>query len=275
MFEEVPPVRRGLAGLRFRRVAFGPFAIGGGLALVAIGGSVAVAATVATVFTATSIGSPHAGNSDVPAHPKPVVAPTRTSTVGSTGSFEVANSSSAGSVIAKAPPAATPPYGPVSLPSGAPSWTAPVRIVPPATSVPTAGSYSPTPARTSSGPAGNALVYITGYSRGDRQLVFQYATQESGRYQVSSPTHYHAGLASGLSITSGGTLCPPAGSSCSVAQLIAAAPGGFFAQVARDPAAEFESIIEVDNAGDQAVPSPSPSRDDQGFAPTASPSPSG
>ena len=270
MFEEVPPVRRGLAGLRFRRVAFGPFAIGGGLALVAIGGSVAVAATVATVFTATSIGSPHPGNSDVPAHPKAVVAPA--STVSSTDTSAVVSSSSAGSIAAKAP--TTPPYGPVSLPTGGPSWTAPVRIVPPPTAVPSAGSYSPHPPM-SGRPAGNALVYITGYSRGDRQLVFQYAAQVAGSYQVSSPTHYHAGLASGLSITSGGTLCPPAGSSCTVAQLIAAAPGGFFAQVALDPAAEFESIIEVDSAGAQAVPSPSSSRDDQGFAPTASPSPSG
>src|SRR6185437_605737 len=143
-----------------------------------------------------------------------------------------------------------------SLSAGGPSWTGPLRIVPPNTP-----TWSPgPPAPTSSGPAGNALVYITGYDRDGRQLIFQYATQvpDTGQYQVSSSAHYHAGLASGLTITSGGTLCPPAGSSCSVAELIAAAPGGFFAEAALDPAAEFESITEVDNAAaNQAVPAPS------------------
>jgi hypothetical protein len=273
MFEEVPPVPRGLAGLRFRRVALGPFAIGVGLALVAIGGSVAVAATV---FTAASMGSPHPGNNDLPAHPQPIAVPA--STASSASSSSAASSTGARSVSAPAPTVASPPDGPVSLTAGGPSWTAPVRIVPAGTPVPSAGSYSPGPAPTSSGPAGNALVYITGYDRGDRQLVFQYATRVPGGggsdlYQVSSPAHYHAGLATSLSIISGGTLCPPAGSSCSVAELIAAAPGGFFAAAALDPAAEFESIIEVDNATNQAVPAPSPSRDD--LTPTASASPSG
>ena len=269
MFEEVPPVRRGLAGLRFRRVAFGPFAIGGGLALLAIGGSVAVAATV---FTATSLGSAHPGNNDVPAHRQPVVAPTsRTSTASTAGS-----PSSSG--VTSATRTAVPPVPASAMRSGSvkpPSWSAPRQIVPPGTRVPSAGRYSPVPEASSGGPAGNALVYITGYSRGDRQLVFQFATQESGSYQVSSQTHYHAGLAAGLTIISGGTLCPPAGSSCTVAELIAAAPAGFFAEVALGPADEFESIVEVDNATNQAIPAPSPSPDGQGFAPTASPSPSG
>jgi hypothetical protein len=277
MFEEVPPARRGLAGLRFRRVVFGPFAIGGGLLLMAIGGSVAVAATVATVFTAASIGSPHAGNSDMPAHPLPipVLATTASKTVPTGGSATAKDPASTGSATVKAPTVTT-PSGPVSLPSAGLSWTSPLRIVPPTLSVPPAGSYAPTPARTSSGPAGNALVYLTGYDHNDQQLIFQYAAQlAGGGYQVSSPTHYHAGLAAGLTITSGGTLCPPAGSSCTVAQLISAAQRGFFAEVALDPAAEFESITELDDAGAQAVPAPSPSRDDQGLAPTASPSPSG
>lgn len=277
MFEEVPPARRGLVGLRFRRVAFGPFAIGGGLALLAIGGSVAVAATV---FTATSLGSSHAGNSDTPAHPKPVLAPATTAsrTVaagGGVGSASAASAPSSAPATAKAP-TVTAPGGPVSLPSAGLSWTAPVRIAPSTTPVPSAGSYAPTPAPTTNGPSGNALVYLTGYNHGSQQLVFQYASRlAGGGYQVSSPTHYHAGLATGLTITSGGTLCPPAGSSCTVAQLIAGAQRGFFAEVALDPAAEFEAITEVNDASVQAVPAPSPTRDDQGLAPTASPSPSG
>jgi hypothetical protein len=280
MFEEVPPARRGLAGLRFRRVVFGPFAIGGGLLLLAIGGSVAVAATVATVFTAASIGSPHAGNSDMPAHPLPIQLPATTASKAVTAGDPATakDPASTGSATAKAP-TVTAPGGPVSLPSAGLSWTSPLRIVPPTPSVPPAGSYAPTPtpAPTSSGPAGNALVYLTGYDHNDQQLIFQYATQlAGGGYQVSSPTHYHAGLAAGLRITSGGTLCPPAGSSCTEAQVIAAAQRGFFAEVALDPAAEFESITELDDAGAQAAPAPSPTRDDQGFiAPTASPSPSG
>lgn len=278
MFEEVPPARRGLAGLRFRRVVLGPFAIGGGLLLLAIGGSVAVAATVATVFTAASIGSPQTGNSDMPAHPLPIPVPATTaSKTGTTGGPAIAkNPAGAGSATAKAPPV-TAPGGPVGLPSAGLSWTSPLRIVPPTPPVPAAGSYTPTPAPTSSGPAGNALVYLTGYDHNNQQLIFQYATQlAGGGYQVSSPTHYHAGLAAGLRIISGGTLCPPAGSSCTEAQLIAASQRGFFAEVALDPAAEFESITELDDAGAQAAPAPSPTRDDQGFvAPTASPSPSG
>jgi hypothetical protein len=137
---------------------------------------------------------------------------------------------------------------------------------------PPSGTATPTSSR----PVGNALVYVTGYDPDDRQLVFQYASRLPGAgaggsdlYQVGSPTHYHAGLAAGLTITSGGTLCPPAGSSCSVAELIAAAPAGFFAEAAIDPSAEFESLVEVDNA--EASASPAPSGGSQGFAPTSSP----
>jgi hypothetical protein len=267
MFEEVPPVRRGLAGLLTRRAALGPFIVGGGLALVAIGGSVAVAATV---FTASN-GSPH-NNTDLPAHPLPVVVPTPAT---SSATAHAAARSAAGQ-----PASSTAARGPVSLVAGAPSWTAPVQIgastAPIGSPQPPSGTATPT----SSGPVGNALVYVTGYDRDDRQLVFQYAGLVPGAgaggsdlYQVSSPTHYHAGLAAGLAITSGGTLCPPAGSSCSVAELIAAAPAGFFAEAAIDPSAEFESIVEVDNAGEQAgvSASPAPSGGSQALAPTGSP----
>lgn len=261
MFEEVPRTRRGLARLTARHVVLGPFVIGGGVLLAAIGGSVAVATTV---ITASSIRA-----NDVPPHPAhhPVLAasPARTAPAHrlpaasrddrSGGSRSPAASSPASQLVAPSNP-------------GTPTPAVPSRsgTDPTGSGQPTAGSSAST-----GGPAGNALIFVTGYT--GQRLQFEYAILSPGAgpngsdlYQVDTPHHYSATLATDLTITSGGQLCPPAGSRCSVDQLTAAADTGFFA-IAAIAADQLHSIIEVDNAG--ASP---------GFAPLASatgtPSPS-
>ncbi|MEO6703980.1 MAG: hypothetical protein ABI140_12130, partial [Jatrophihabitantaceae bacterium] len=160
-----------------------------------------------------------------------------------------------------------------------------ITVAQPGPSHPTgAGSPSATsaPSPSSSGPAGNALIFITGYDQASDRIVFQYAQVQRGAgsdgsdvYLVTDPARFSAAIATGISITSGGLLCPPAGSSCSVGQLIAAAGDGLFANVAIDPAGRLESIIEVDNTtGSTAQPSPSASQNLAGPAASSSPSPS-
>jgi hypothetical protein len=89
---------------------------------------------------------------------------------------------------------------------------------------------------------------------------------------VNNPTSYSAGIAAGIQITSGGTICPPAGSSCTPDELIAAADAGLFAQVAIDVDGNLKLVIEkgapAQGASSQRAPS-SPSSS----APAATPSP--
>lgn len=279
MFEEVPRTRRGLAGLSARRVAFGPFVIGGGVLVAALGGSVAVAATV---LTATTIGT-----NDVPARraAAAVVQPARPHTGQS-----AAPGSAGRRVTSFAIPAPTPSASGPARPAGTPDRSAPQSSAveaPPVlpTTVPSlstgpakpsstpspTGPASPTgsPAPSSSGPAGNALVYVTGYDRAANRLKYQFARVQPGVgpggtdwYSVQSPATFSAAIATHISITSGGRLCPPAGSSCSVAQLIAAAADGFFATAAIDPLGQLDSMIELDNAtigaGINPAPTPTP-----------------
>jgi hypothetical protein len=273
MFEEVPRGRRGLAGLLARPVALGPFVLGSGLALVALGGSVAVAATVITAST-------RAVNDVPPRRP-----PSASVQSGANSSSSAATPAVSAAVpvppagrtsrSTRSPLAAAPFRGPVHV-SVLPSWVAPIRSG--SAGSPVASTLaSATPPTSSSGPVGNALIYVSGYDRPSRTLVFEYASLVPGAgaggsdlYRVSAPAQFRAGLAADLSITSGGQLCPPAGSSCSVAELIGEAAKGFFAEAAINPAAEFESIVEVDNAAvDPATSSAGP-----GNAATSSPQPS-
>jgi hypothetical protein len=270
MFEEVPRSRRGLAGWSTRRIVLGPFAIGGGLLLATIGGSVAVAATV---FTATSIVA-----SDVPPkhvqQPVVVVSVSHPSHPGhSSSTSNIAGSSAkpAPSSLAGSTAADRSPSGPLTVTerqrtsSNALSTTAPASSGPASTATPTPTG---TPTTSPSGPSGNAVVYISGYDQGNQRVLFEFATVTSGagsgsgdQYTVSSQQQFSASLADDISITSGGQLCPPAGSSCTVAQLIAGAQTGFFAGVAIDAGAALHSVIELDNtsAAPQSSPSSSPS----------------
>lgn len=269
MFEEVPRARRGLAGLTTRRVVLGPFVIGGGVLLAAVGGSVAVAATV---ITASSI---HA--SDVPPRPAPhpVIAaspashrpahhqPAASSSASSSASQPASQPTSPSRVAVTGPPVTSSPSQPVALPA------------PPSSTASTAHSSRPaaSPSQTSSGPAGNAVIFVSGYDQASQRLVFEFAVVSHGTgpngsdvYRVESARQFSAGLASDLTVTSDGQLCPPAGSRCTTEQLIAGAGTGFFAIAAIDPADQLHSIIEVDNVGSSFAPGPSPSP-----TPTASP----
>jgi hypothetical protein len=137
---------------------------------------------------------------------------------------------------------------------------------------------SPVASSSSSGPAGNALVYFTGYDPASGRLAYQFASREPIApggiqwYRVSDRHTFTATLADSATITSGGTLCPPAGSTCTADQLLNAVESGFFAEVAIDAAGALRSVIEVDQpaAAVKAAPvpgtSPSP-----GFRPAAPP----
>jgi hypothetical protein len=267
MFEEVPRTRRGLARLTARHVVLGPFVIGGGVLLAAIGGSVAVATTV---LTATSIRA-----NDVPPHavqhPVVVASPGRTAPAHqppAAGSDDRTAGPTHSRSVAGAP--ASQPLVPGS-PSASPT------AVPGQPGTEPSGSGRPTadPSASTSGPVGNALIYVIGYA--DQRLQFEYAVVSPGAgpngsdlYQVDSPRHYSATLATDLTVTSGGQLCPPAGSRCSLDQLTEAAGAGFYAIAAIDPADQLHSILEVDNAGASSgfapqstatgTPSPSPTR---------------
>jgi hypothetical protein len=269
MFEEVPRTRRGLARLTARHVVLGPFVIGGGVLLAAVGGSVAVATTV---ITASSIRA-----SDVPPHaqhPAVVVAPSSPS-----HRPPAADQSDRppGSAVSRPPAASSPASRPVLPGSPAASLAGSAGTGQPSTGPLGSGQLGPgqlgsgqpsgSPSASTSGPAGNALIFVTGYD--GQRLHFEYAVVSPGAgpngsdlYQVDSPHKYSATLASDLTVTSGGQLCPPAGSRCSIDQLTAAAGTGFFAVAAIDPADQLHSILEVDNAGPGAGSS-------SGFAPQA------
>jgi len=265
MFEEVPRARRGLAGLTARRVVLGPFVIGGGVLLAAVGGSVAVAATV---LTASGI---HA--SDVP--PKPAPHP-----VVATSSAHRPAAPTRQQPVAARPtdrPAGSRPATAVPAPSASQLVRVPpTAVLNPSRPVPSSASAASSapassPSVSSSGPNGNALIYVTGYDQASNRVLFEFAAAEPGAgpngsdvYRVQSTRQYSATLATDLTITSGGQLCPPAGSRCSIDQLTAAAGTGFFAIAAIDPADQLHSVIEVDNVGTSfapaatATPTPSP-----------------
>jgi hypothetical protein len=256
MFEEVPRTRRGLAGLAARHIVLGPFLIVGVL-LAAVGGSVAVAATVITSS---------ATRSDVPPPARHPVA--------------VASSSTHRPASAHPRPATTDPSS--SNPVAAPANPVESSSRPPAASSTSSEPAGSTPASSAvpqaspslspSGPAGNAIIHVTGFDPSGKRMHFQFAEVSYGTgpggsdvYQVSTTRQYSATLADDLTITSGGLICPPAGSSCSTDQLIAAADTGFFAIAAIDPADQLHSIIEVDNVDTSFGPAVGPS------LPTASP----
>jgi hypothetical protein len=88
-------------------------------------------------------------------------------------------------------------------------------------------------------------------------------------YAVPSARIFAAGVAGDVKVVSAGTLCGPAGSVCTVSQLIAGAQHGFFAEVAIDQAGILRSVIESDSAGSPPTtglgfgpvsPSPTPTR---------------
>lgn len=291
MFEEVPRSRRGLAGWSTRRIVLGPFAIGGGVLLAAVGGSVAVAATV---FTATTMVT-----SDVP--PRQLQQPVTVVSAGHRGHPGLSATASRGTAT-RAPSSAGGSTAPVQLPSGpltvaerqsAGSATLPTPATTAAgsglaasiSSAPTgAGSASTTPSATPtaspSGPAGNAVVYVNGYDQASHRVLFEFATVSAepdggDQYTVSSPQQFSSSIADDLTITSGGQLCPPAGSSCTLAELIAGAQAGFYAEVAIDAGAALHSVLELDasvapQSSSSGSPGASPAR--SGIAqPTASP----
>lgn len=265
MFEEVPRERRGLSRwVPVRRVVVGPFVLGGGMLLAALGGSVAVAAA-ATVLTASAIGA------DLPARPHPVVAPTMSHPVAPApgGMHRAARpgSASAGATAGRSTPVPVPggrigpgtsaTHGPSDgVAAPAPGSTAPVEppavspVEPNGSAAPTGAA--PTTAPSSSGPRGNAVIHLSGYDQATGRFAYQFATAlpQAGGYVISGPRTFTAVLAPAATITSGGTLCPPAGSSCSPDQLIAAVDSGFFAEVAIDVTGALRSVLEV---GDQAA----------------------
>jgi hypothetical protein len=271
MFEEVPCERRGLSRLLpVRRVVLGPFVLGGGMLLAALGGSVAVAATVLTASVIYS---------DVPPRPAPVVAPVtsqpaapvshtqhrpaRPATSAATATAARTAAAPATRVTAPAAPsggvvipASTSPVPAGSAPgsnvlgTNVPGTNVPETNVP-ETNVPAATSAAPSPAPSSSGPRGNAVIHVSGYDQATGRFAYQFATAvPQDAYVISGRQTFTAVLAPAATITSGGTLCPPAGSSCTPDQLIAAADSGFFAEVAIDVTGALRSVLEV---GDQAV----------------------
>jgi hypothetical protein len=283
MFEEVPRERRGVARwllahsvgfgpFVLRPLAVGPFVLGGGMLLAAVGGSVAVAAA-ATVLTASAIGSDdlparpqHAVAAASPSHPAPAHSSASRSTGPATAGLPAAGTSGAvaasgvvGSAAAStaAVTAGNAAAAPTRSPAGSAVPAAPVAptrsVVPPGPAgSPTSGSAVPTPS--SSAPLGNALIHVSGYDQATGRLAYQFAAASPDgngmRYVVSGPETFSAGLAPTVAIVSGGTLCPPAGSTCTTDQLIAAAEDGFFAEVAIDVTGTLRSVLEVD---DQAV----------------------
>lgn len=288
MFEEVPHSRRGLAGWSTRRIVLGPFAIGGGVLLATIGGSVAVAATVftATTIVASDVPPKHLqqpvviASSTHPAHPARPAVPSRVAVASASGSTRPA--------VPGATTANPAPSGPLTVAerqrtgSSAPrSSTVAPSSTPTGSTVSASGTATASPTPTGSpsanpsGPAGNATVYVSGYDQNSQRVLFEFAAVTSGggpggadEYTVSSQQQFSASIASDIAITSGGRLCPPAGSNCTLAQLIAGARAGFFADVAIDAGAALHSVIELDNAS--AAPQRSPSS-----SPSASPGRSG
>ncbi|CAN5457153.1 hypothetical protein BH10ACT8_BH10ACT8_21240 [soil metagenome] len=271
MFEEVPRQRRGLAGLTARRLVLGPFVVGGGLALATLGGSVAVAASV---ITASTIGLPAIGPLHDRARPAPDVASSSPSAGARPGAVPTAASGSGSgttglhhpgapvSIAGSLPVTGTPraPAGPsdIAAPGGAAS--------PGRASASSAASASAGSSATSTGPAGNAVIHVEGYDSSTGELQFRYAVAQAGlggqpHFVTVTGRQYEVAIAAGIQITSGGTLCPPAGSSCTTEQLVRASADGFFAEVAIDADAALRSVIELDSApalgSASAAPSPS------------------
>lgn len=281
MFEEVPRDPRGLAGLATRRVVVGPFVIGGGVLLAAVGGSVAVAATMITASTirfndvpprptdrpVVSAASSHAGRS---AASKPA---SRAPQPGNSGPLLLLTPSSGPLTLAGGPPPSS-----ADPASSSPAQPGRPRTATRSTSLPGA---APSPSASQSGPAGNALIYVTGYDSSTGRIQFEFASVQPGAgpgnsdlYSVSSPDTFTAAIAAGITITSGGQLCPPAGSSCTVQQLIDGASIGFYAEAAIDPDAQLVSITELDNASSDPELSPTSPGPAPAPALTSSPSPS-
>jgi hypothetical protein len=255
------------------RVVLGPFVIGGGMLLATIGGSVAVAATMITASTIATSDVParhgqlpvSTGSSSRPAAGKPAGMP-----INKPGALASGKAGRPATLSSQRP--ATAPITPLP----APGWTGPPIARSAAAASSAAATSSPSPS--GSGPAGNALIYVIGYNQATDRLVFQFADLRRGTgpggsdlYLVSGPARYSAGIAQGISITSAGQLCPPAGSRCTVGQLIAAASDGFFASAAIDPAAQLDSITELDSASASAQADPSSGP--PAAAPTIRPSP--
>jgi len=268
MFEEVPRERRGLARLvPVRRVALGPFVLGGGMLLATLGGSVAVAAAAATMITASAIGF-----KDVPADPGHAVS----SAVGTQQALSARRPPAHHqAVMPTAPGRSTPAHrnGAAAVPSMPPHLAAlpssagaapppPARTgaaVPPARStspsaVPSTSADQPsqTPVPSSSDPLGNAVIHVSGYRPASNRLAYQFASVRPGAgigggdlYQVLAPDTFTASLAPSATITSGGGICAPAGSACTVDQVIQAADSGFYALAAIDAQGELRSLIEV------------------------------
>lgn len=259
MFEEVPRKRRGIAGVTARRVVLGPFVLGGGMVLAAVGGSVAVAATVITASTIVL--------SDVPplSHPKahetvaattiPVATDPATAAVRTASAGSAPRSGTHRTALAGAPATTTDPRSSDDLASATPSTTP--------------GSSSPALPPPITRPERNALVYVSGYDAGTGHIRYEFAdigTASDGRprYRVSSPQRFSAGIAASVVVISGGTVCPPADSRCTRAQLIAASARGFFAEVAIDSSGQLRAVIEqagtaAPAAPDRSAASPSPS----------------
>ncbi|MDQ1739661.1 MAG: hypothetical protein QOE53_1313 [Pseudonocardiales bacterium] len=266
MFEEVPRERRGVARLLpLRRVVLGPFVLGGGMLLAAVGGSVAVAAA-ATMITASAIGSDDAPAR--PSHPGASASSTqqtlaaRRPPVRHQRPTPVAPTAAGLATVARPSgpaPAAGPGSTSAALPAPSPAATTrpPDRSAgPTATPSSPVSSASPTPAPPTSAPLGNAVIHVSRYDQASERLAYQFAAVQPGAgiggrdlYQVIDSDTFTAALAPSVTITSGGGICPPAGSACTVDQLIGAADSGFFAVVAIDARGELRSIIEV---GDQS-----------------------
>jgi hypothetical protein len=274
MFEEVPREPRGVARLLLvRRVVLGPFVLGGGMLAAALCGSVAVAAA-ATVITASAITS----DDDLPARPGHAVTPSasqhesvsarRAPAVGSparpAAGRPAATAPAAGAVasLGTATGAARPdPSGAPGLPSASRQSSTAAAVPGAATHTshapvpaPPAGSPAPEPAPSASGPLGNALIHVSGYDPASGRVAYQFATvnPDSGaggeRYLISGTETFTVPLAPSITITSGGGICLPAGSSCAPDQLIRAADSGFFAEAAIDADGVLRSVVEV---GDQ------------------------
>ena len=126
------------------------------------------------------------------------------------------------------------------------------------------GSPAPTPSP--SGPLGNAVIRVSGFDQASSRLVYQFATVRpragidgGDLYLISDRRSFSAALAPLTTITSAGSICPPAGSACTPDQLINAADSGFFARVAIDSTGVLRSIIEVGGEPAAAKLSPAPS----------------
>ncbi len=290
MFEEIPGSRRGLARLvPVRRVVLGPFVLGSGMLLAAVGGSVAVAATVITASTIVSKDVPPHPGYPAPASsstryvsaarsalthrtlPKPAAsrAPVQRSSAVPAAAAGPAQLSSA-TAVTTATATGTVGAAPVTAdtiaqPAGSSAPVGPVTV--PAQRRPaTMSSPAAAPSASVGGPVGNALVYFTGYDRVRGRIDYRFATRTSQPgagggylYQVSGPQTYTATLAGAIVVTSGGTICSPAASSCTVDQLTSAADSGFFAEVAIDAAGRLRSVVEVGGQAAAARLAPTPS----------------